>query len=384
MKWKNKGKEYEKIISSILDQNVDVYIWGAGTFGRSFYELFKDRINIKGFIDSDENKQCLGLQPNVYLPKYFFEMLLNENVHIIVASGWITEIYGQLGLWGLTEYKNYFHANEFTSLYMLYKENKTYMVSLNIPITTRCTLRCEKCMALIPYVKKPENRSLQKIKDELNTYFQWVDNLAILGLGGGDALIHPQFAQILSWVGEQYYGKKIQDIEVYTNAIIIPSDEILHLLKKYNVIVRFSDYSKSLPGRQRMQELIDILEGRKIRYEKCVWDTWYDTGFPQQSNGLFDERDLVDHYNKCITKLCAIEYNKKLYFCSVHASAVIAGYCEEKSSDYFDLEDYNECRRSEFIEFNAGYCEKGYLTYCLRCNGYQNINNKYVPVAKQL
>ena len=114
MKWKNKGKEYEKIISSILDQNVDVYIWGAGTFGRSFYELFKDRINIKGFIDSDENKQCLGLQPNVYLPKYFFEMLLNENVHIIVASGWITEIYGQLGLWGLTEYKNYFHANEFT------------------------------------------------------------------------------------------------------------------------------------------------------------------------------------------------------------------------------------------------------------------------------
>lgn len=42
--------------------------------------------------------------------------------------------------------------------------------------------------------------------------------------------------------------KKIQDIEIYTNAIIMPSEELICLFKKYNVIVRFSDYSKTIPG----------------------------------------------------------------------------------------------------------------------------------------
>lgn len=384
MKWSKKGKEYEKIKDFVIDNNVDVYIWGAGTFGKSIYELFKSKIRIKGYIDSDPEKQSLSSTVKIYLPEFFYHNLLKENTKIIVASGWIAEIYKQLEIWGMRENKNYFHANEFIPLYMLYKENKVYAVSLNIPITTYCTLRCEKCMALIPYVKKPENRSLQELKEELQTYFQWVDSLTILGLGGGDVLRHSHLAEILTWIGETYYGKKVQDIEIYTNAIIMPSEELLQLFEKYNVIVRFSDYSQTIPGRQKMDVLIDMLEKRGIRYERCVWDTWYDIGFPQQTNGLTEDQKLIDHYNNCITKLCAIEYKKKLYFCSVHASAVIAGYCIEDNKDCFDLSLYSEERKSEFIEFNAGYCEKGYLSYCKRCNGYQNINDKYVPVAKQL
>lgn len=384
MKWTNKGKEYENTISNVINNNLDVYIWGAGTFGKSFYDLFKSRINIKGYIDSDPKKQGDNIPVKVYSPDFFCENLLKENTKIIVASGWITEIYKQLKKWGMRENENFFHANEFISLYMLYKENKVYTISLNIPITTYCTLRCEKCMALTPYVKRPENRKIDELKEELQAYFQWVDNLAILGLGGGDVLIHPQFAQILAWIGEQYYGKKVQDIEIYTNAIIMPTDELIYLFKKYNVIVRFSDYSKTIPGKQKIEELINILESEGIRYERCVWDTWYDIGFPQQTNGLVTEQEFINHYNKCITKLCAVEYQKKLYFCSVHASAVIAGYCPENSEDCFELMQCSEARKSEFVEFNAGYCEKGYLSYCKRCNGYQNINNKYVPVAKQL
>lgn len=384
MKWNNKGKEYEKTIPHVINDNLDVYIWGAGTFGKSFYDLFKDRIHIKGYIDSDSKKQSSNTSVKIYSPDFFYQNLMKENTKVIVASGWITEIYGQLKIWGMKENENFFHANEFTSLYMLYKENKIYAISLNIPVTTYCTLCCEKCMALIPYVKKRENRKIEELKEELQAYFQWVDNLTILGLGGGDVLVHPQFAQILTWIGEQYYGKKIQDIEIYTNAIIMPSEELIRLFKKYNVIVRFSDYSKAIPGRQKIEELIDVLEKKGIRYERCVWDTWYDIGFPQQTNGLTTEQEYIKHYDKCITKLCAVEYRKKLYFCSVHASAVVAGYCTEEQEDCFDLTQYSEERKSEFIEFNVGYCDKGYLSYCKRCNGYQNVNDKWVPVAEQL
>ena len=61
-----------------------------------------------------------------------------------------------------------------------------------------------------------------------------------------------------------------------------------------------------------------------------------------------------------------------------------AGYCEAYKEDSFNLAEYNPDRRKEFIEFNAGYCEKGYLNFCKRCNGYQNINTSYVPVGRQI
>lgn len=57
-----------------------------------------------------------------------------------------------------------------------------------------------------------------------------------------------------------------------------------------------------------------MLEKEDIRYERCVWDTWYDIGFPQQTNGLATEQEFIEHYNKCITKLCAVEYRKNYIF----------------------------------------------------------------------
>lgn len=386
MIWTNKGKEFDEIAKIICDDSLSYYIWGAGTFGISVYQMFQHKINILGFIDSDINKQgSMTLKDGQTVTVYAPDFLQNiKNVKIIVGNGWLTEVYSALDHMGFKHGVDYFHANDFMAIYMLYKENKVYAISANINVTTKCTLRCEKCMALMPYVKNPRHVDLEEIQDELETYFQWVDHLAILGLGGGDVLLHPKFDEILEWVCEQYLGKKVQDIEIYTNAIIMPKETTLALCKKYNVIVRFSDYSAGIPGRQKIDELIHILNESGIRYDKCVWDTWYDIGFPQKTNGLPNKKALIEHYDKCITKLCAVIYQKRLYFCSVHSAAVVAGYCAANENDSFNLEEYSEERKKEFIEFNAGYCTNGFLTYCQKCNGYQNISNKFVPVAKQL
>lgn len=37
MKWKNKGHEFDEMANNVLQENVSYYIWGAGTFGESFY-----------------------------------------------------------------------------------------------------------------------------------------------------------------------------------------------------------------------------------------------------------------------------------------------------------------------------------------------------------
>lgn len=382
MKWKNKGKEFDTVAQIICDKKHKYYVWGAGVFGQSFYEIFKDKINIVGFIDSASEKQGKFIgTTEIFSPNL---LLKGKEIKVIVANGWITDCFKVLNDAGYIYNADYFHANDFMAIYMLYKEDKIYTISVNFSVTTKCTLRCEKCMALIPYVKEPRNIPLDEIKEDLDAYFKWVDYVGILGLGGGDVLINPQLAEILEYVCNTYVGRKANAVEIYTNAIIMPSERILNICKKYNVIVRFTDYSKEIPGRQKIDEMISILDRWSIRYDRAVWDTWYDIGFPQESNGIIGSEALMAHYNKCIAKLCMGIVQKKLYFCNLCGAAVLAGYCEPKSDDYFDLEDYNDERKKEFIEFNAGYCENGYLSYCIRCNGYQNINDKFVPVGKQL
>lgn len=382
MKWKNKGKEFSALAQEICNNENRYYIWGAGIFGESFYHLFKKEISIKGFIDSNPQKTGTKIDNlTIYKP----DVLESEQAHIkvIVASGWIQEIYSQLNSFHLIAEKDYFHANDFMSIYMFYKKNKVYTVSLNLPITTKCTLKCKKCMALIPYAKEKYNVPLDTIREELETYFLWVDQVAVLGLGGGDVLLHPQIYDILEYIGSHYL-EKIQRIELYTNAIILPSDKLLSLCEKYNVVIRFSDYTNSIPGKQKIRELKELLKKHSLQYDCCTWQTWYDIGFPQENNGIDSTEELIEHYNKCSTKLCAITFHKRLYFCSVCASAVMAGYCDENLMDSFNLMEYNEDKRIEFLEFNSGYNTCGYLSYCKKCNGYQNINKKFVKVAEQL
>ena len=387
MKWRNKGKEFDEVAIIICNNKNKYYLWGAGVFGVSFFDNFKNKINILGFIDSDVQKQAkLIRNKSVNSPEFLREQMdQDDSIKVIVTNGWIKDCFGKLNDWGKFLNIDYFHVNDFMSIYMFYMENKVYTISANIGVTSKCTLKCEKCMGLIPYVKNPQNVELEEIKLELKQYFQWVDCLGVLGIGGGDVLLNPRLTDIIKYIAEEYLENgKIEDLELYTNAIIMPNEDLLELCQKYNIIIRFSDYSKEVPKRQKIQELIELLEARQIRYDHVKWDNWYDIGFPQESNGLITDEDLQRHYEKCITKLCTAIYKGKLYFCSVHAGAVGAGYCEAYKEDSFNLAEYNPDRRKEFIEFNAGYCEKGYLNFCKRCNGYQNINTSYVPVGRQI
>ena len=386
MKWTNKGRQFDDIARNVCVKDGVYMIWGAGTFGVSFFKTIKDRIEIIGFIDRDKEKQRAGVSGlKVYAPEELatINKLGDQKIRVIVANGWIKECFDYLSSCGYVRNKDCFVANEFLMVYKLYNEDKIYAISVNVPINTVCTLNCEKCMALIPYARKKENFDKKKIFSDVDAYFRWVDYVCVLGIGGGDSLLHPDLIEIVDYIGSKYKGTKLRDIEIYTNAIIMPTKELISVSKKYDVIFRFSDYSKNLSGIQKIDEFIEILDTNGLRYDRAKWETWYDTGFPQKNNGIVGADALEQHYNRCITNLCSIIYNGRMYFCSVCASAVIAGFCPERAMDSFDL-DYDDSRRKAFIEFNAGYCEQGFLSWCTRCNGYQNINECFVPVAQQI
>lgn len=378
--WTHKGHEFDNIASYICDRENRFIIFGAGTFGKAFLDEFGKELNIACFVDSSKMKQGTLIQG---FPVHSPDILNPAKGEIVlVSTGWTRDVFALLQEKGYIKNKNFFHIDEFMSIYKMYKENLLYVSNLNINITEYCSLRCRKCSALNPYIKDKVHLPPEEVQRILDIYFKWVDEVSILGLVGGDAMVHPQFNDILELVGERYYGEKAHHIEVYSNAVILPNERSLELFKKYNIIYRFTDYGNASCGKQRPREVTKLLEENGISYDWARFEKWSDCGYPQESNEIPVE-NLKAFYEACDRRSCQGLLGTKLFYCGMAIGAQRTGYCNASETDYIDL-SRDDIDKKELLEFMLGYNEKGYIEYCKKCNGGPNINQKYVIPGEQL
>lgn len=372
MKWTNKGHEFDEVAKEILDENAKYYLWGAGVYGTNFYEDFKDKINILGIVDSNKQGQIINdikiQSPDIIEKK--------ENIKVILTCSWKSTIYPILEEKGFQHNKNFFHYYDYTFIYGIYKENKLNIPSLGYQITQKCTLRCKYCMALMPYIKKPQNFDVDKIISDFDNLFKIVDNVNTVTLGGGDALVHPEINDIITKLCEKYYGNKINKVVILTNAIIMPSHETLDIAKIYDITFRFTDYANK---RQKIQELIDILCKNVLNYDYLKYSNWVDLGYNQETK---TGRNLPVFFEKCDNIVCNGLYDNKVFNCSVILAPNATEQCKFNEDDYFDL--FKNNNKIELMEFLLGYTTKGYLEYCKYCNGNYNVNKKEIPAGEQL
>lgn len=376
----HKGHEFDDIASRICNKENLFIIFGAGTFGKAFVEEFGNELNITCFVDSNKSKQgtvVCGL--SVRSPD---DLDPTQGEMVLVSTGWTGEVFGLLQKKGYVKNKDFFHIDEFMTIYKMYRENLLYVSNLSINITEYCSLKCRKCAVLNPYIQNKVHLSPKEVQKSLDMYFNWVDEVSVLGLGGGDSMVHPQFNDILELVGKRYYGRQIHHIEVYSNAVIRPDDRSLNLFKKYDVIYRFTDYGEAAFEKQKTKEIMKILENNGISYDHAKFEKWSDYGYPQKSNGIPKEK-LREFYKSCDRRSCQGIWGTKLFYCGLAIWAQRAGYCEVVETDYVDL-SRKDLDKKELMEFMLGYNERGYLEYCQKCNGGPNINQKYVVPGEQL
>lgn len=382
MKWVNRGHEYDEYAAAICDDHVKYYLWGAGILGESFYEDFSSKISILGFIDSNPAKQ--GKRADgayVYAPD---EFTLGQNEKVIIATGWVKQVSDLLNERGYKKNIDYYLLDEFSTIYMMYKYNKLHVEKVDMFCNTVCSLRCVHCSALIPYHKAGRNYPFEEMKRNVDLIFQWVDYMHILSFSGGDAMVNPDLRKIIDYTGKTYMGTKVQDFELYTNAIVMPDQEMLDIWKKYNVIVRFTNYTKHAAGRQKINQMIDLLEKNNLRYDYVQFEQWLDMGYPQESNGLTCDEEWIAHCKNCSPVISTCLNNGKIFYCSPSCAADASGLFEHDETDGFSLEGYEPSRKREFMEFYTGYSAKGYPSYCRRCNGFFNNNDKLIEVAEQI
>ncbi len=381
MKWIKPGHEFDEIGAELCRKGQKFIIWGAGKAGQELFDDYRNEINVITFVDGDEGK--IGTEYRG-LPIDGTGRLKNKGdaIIIIAAAGYHEDMEQRLKELTYEKYKDYLYLNEFVTLFEMYKYSRLVLWHVNLHITDRCSLRCRDCSVFIPYIKEPADRDLKGVMRDIDLLFGVVDKVPEFHLLGGEPMLYPQLSELLEYIGERYRNK-IGELAIATNGTLKASDKLLTLASTHKVKFIISDYRSSayFDGRQRSKELCDQLEAAGIDYIYAIKDKWYDFGNPENVKHELDEEKKIERFSAC-RSINRILKDGRLYYCHHQVGAVWAGITGDKPEGYIDLEKHLD--RKQLMEYGLGYTEKGYLDFCSRCHGYEGLNERIIPSAKQL
>ena len=211
---------------------------------------------------------------------------------------------------------------------LYFDEAKTYMRSLDIVITTKCSMKCESCSNLMQYYVAAKNTD-HEILSAVETLDNNVDAISEFRVMGGEPLMNKQWANIVNGIIEQDVKRKIF---IYTNGTIVPKDEQLKTFHGKNVNFYITDYGKLSRNVNKLEE---SLNKHNINYFRRPADNWVDCSSIRQHKRTARENEVV--FKECCAKQFYTLLNGKLYACPFIANAANLNAIPHNCADYVDL-----------------------------------------------
>jgi organic radical activating enzyme len=212
---------------------------------------------------------------------------------------------------------------------MYFDDNKTYMRSLDIMVTTKCSLKCKNCSNLMQYYKNPNNTYLEETLKALNVINKSVDEISEYRIIGGEPLMNKDWANIVKSILDTKPGR---NIFIYTNGTITPKDEQLELFKDENVNFIVTDYGKLS---RNINKLIPKLEQHGLTYVRTPPENWVDCSSIRHHKRSVT--DLKEVFKQCCVKYVYTLLNGKLYRCPFIANADNLNAIPDNPANYVDL-----------------------------------------------
>lgn len=387
MKWTNKGHELDFIGKRFKDRK-QIYIYGTGPRGKLCYERLAFLNCTIGFIDGNTKKRKIGFMG---LPVFGIEQidaLKKEHSLIIIAAGPTSEgmIAKTLLFYGFIPESDFYYMDSFINAYLqiyaMYAHNKLMVNLYPQSVTERCSLKCVHCNHSLPYLKNPVNFKKEEFIADLDLFFSHVDYIYSADFVGGEPFVHPDFYGMMKYAAEHYRSRMFRMLFV-TNGTIVPSDEILELMKEYNIQFWFSDYRTNVPQIQHSVEaFLQRVEKSGVTILRNELETWSDYALGNADIKFANEEEKIRYFDYCGTP-CRYMRNGRLYYCTSDRMAQRAGLVEEDCDSYLDLKTITPDRRMEILEFDLGFNTKGYLNTCTKCNGPYLFSVTPVPKGVQ-
>lgn len=231
-----------------------------------------------------------------------------------------------------------------------------YVKQVDLVLTTKCSLRCKECANLMQYYNRPYDIELDSICKSINALVNKVDEIGTVVLVGGEPFLYDKIDYVIERVIDE---EKINDVNIYTNGSVIPTEKVLNILKESKCKIIVSDYGELS---KKKHELVNECEKRNIRYYLKSKDlVWGNVGDMNCRNR--DEKQLKKQFIKC-NNFCRSILNGKLFYCPRASHGDDLGYIDTKSEEYVNLLDEN-LKVEEIIEL---LYSTHYFTACNYCN----------------
>lgn len=319
-------------------------IYGAGIVGKTIYDICKSKnISITAFCDGNfktaQSKFC-------NLPVFHTSELKLKypDAHFIISVAAIKDVVDKLHSlnfkdWetalpyiqnlNTIDYTKYAIETCITSHKAFLNPDKTFIRSIDIIITERCTLRCKDCSNLMQYFKHPKNLDTNSIINSIDTLSNSVDSINELRIIGGEAFINKDWHIIAK---HSISKSNIHRTLIYTNATILPNEIHISQIDPTKFLVVITDYP-SLS--KKLSQLHNLLDKHNIAHHTIKATEWLDCSIISHHNR--PPIILQSIYDDCCAKNLLTLSDSKLFRCPYAANANRLSAVPDIPSDYVDI-----------------------------------------------
>ena len=211
-----------------------------------------------------------------------------------------------------------------------FNESTIHLRSLDIVITTKCSMKCESCCNLMQYFVAPKNTDDQILK-ALSNLQKNVDTISEFRIIGGEPLINKNWDVITNKIIEQDKNRKIF---IYTNGTINAKENALKSFEGKNVNFYITDYGALSKNINKLEE---NLKKYKINYIRRPAGNWVDCSNIKKHNRLPKDNSTI--FKECCAKQFYTLLSGKLFTCPFIANAFELNAIPNNKMDYVDLLD---------------------------------------------
>lgn len=348
-----------------------------------YHLLKKEGVEIVGFMDKDKNLHSKSYLGTMIIPYFHFA---GEDIIAIVARGGFTnsglikeelikvnyeeheiisqedikfncsygEIINDINLEELARYKNLFWIRLLKEKIYKYGNSEGLKVEvLKLIITTRCSLKCEGCCALMDYYKPIQQKDAE-FEDTVRAFDLVMNNLDYVGEVtpiGGEPFLYSKLDELLCYIAESPYTRKIGRVLLITNGTIVPKESTLKILQQYSdlFLIRTTDYGTTSSKRLK---LVKMLNEYGCCYENHVHGTWYLTNQPIIPSENLTEAEISEKCEKCDCRKGGriIVVENKIYSCHFLAYATGCNAIPDNKNDYIDI-NVDKIEKKELAKF---------------------------------
>lgn len=368
-------------LSQDWDNIQSIILYGAGTVSKICLPLF-ERVDIKVLYVIDQDIEKQGKQWNGIMISSYEDIqdeITGQKIVVMAAHAAYNDISTFLERQGLVEFQDYCRIGQFICEWFWNARGINCIYHVDMTVTTKCTFNCKHCNMFIPYHREHRNCSFEELKENIDLFFERVDYVAYFGLIGGEPMLNPVLKDIIVYL-EQNYHNQYGKISYASNGSIVPSEDLLIVMKKYGVHIVVSDYSKAIPYKKNLDMLVEKFEQYNIQYDIKSDILWCDFGFPQSPYKRNGEQ-LKQHLAYCRPEWNGLNEGK-FYYCNLSWSAEKSGYFKLMEEDYIVLKDIDPSDKMachQLVELS-----RGTSSFCRICGGCGKDNTNYVETGIQI